>query len=202
MTSKTKIPLLIVLIFIFGFLSYGLASGSLEETIFNIIPYNYTSHVWIPPNQQNDGSLGGFYTIYGQGENFNFQISLPGAENTESPLDYTSDGLNGTGKINNISITYNTITALLSGDLKGAMFNTKFDGIFNMYCAAWTGHGNFSNDCQNFTGNFKINGAITYWEGTFNLKQDGNRIKLQMDFIWHPNKSPKKAKKVQKIMYM
>ncbi|MEL7669275.1 hypothetical protein [Methanobacterium sp.] len=193
---------LIILVLILGFLAYGTASGSLEEIAFSNIPYNYTSHVWIPPNQQNGSSLGGFYSIYGKGENFNFTIILPGAENTESPLDYTKDGLNGTGHINNIDITYNTITSLGAHDLKGAMFNTKFDGIFNMSCAAWTGEGNFSNNGQNLTGNFKIDGPMTDWKGTFNVKEDGNRIKLQMNYIWYPHGSPQKAKNVQEVIYM
>lgn len=202
MASKTKIFLLIVLMIIFGSIAYGFTYGNLEETIFNNLPYNYTSHVWIPPNQPNEGSLGGFYTIYGQGKDFKFHIVLPGAENEEDPLCYTKDGLNGTGRINNINITYNTNAALLSGNLKGAMFNTIFDGVFNMSCAAWTGYGNFSNDGQNFTGNFKINGPLTYWEGTFNLKQDSNRIRLQMNYIYYPNNAPQKVKQVQDIIYM
>ncbi len=158
MPPKAKISLFIILIFISGSLAYGISSGNLQEVIFDNIRYNYTSHVWIPPNQQNGGSLGGFYTVYGKGHDFNFSIVLPGAENEESPLDYTKDDLNSTGKINNIIITYQTITALLSGNLKGAMFNSIFNGTFNMSCASWTGYGNFSNDGQNFTGNFTING--------------------------------------------
>lgn len=202
MTPKAKISILIILILISGSLAYGISSGNLQEVIFDNMPYNYTSHVWIPPDKQNGGSLGGFYTVYGKGHDFNFSIMLPGAENKESPLDYTKDGLNGTGKINNITITYETITALLSGDLKGAMFNSIFNGVFNMSCAAWTGYGNFSNDGQNFLGNFTINGPMTYWGGKFNLKPDGNRIKLEMDYIWYPNKSPEKVKKVQDTIYM
>ncbi|MGB9980286.1 hypothetical protein [Methanobacterium sp.] len=193
---------IIVLVLIFGFLAYGIASGSLEETVFSNMPYNYTSHVWIPSNYQNGSSLGGFYTIYGKGENFNFTIKLPGAETKESPLDYTKDGLNGTGHLNSINITYDTLTSLLSGHLKDAMFNTQFNGIFNMSCAAWTGNGSFSNKGQNLTGNFKIDGPMTNWNGTFNVKEDGNRIKLQMNYVWYPHKSPQKAKNVQEIIYM
>ncbi|MEN6553608.1 MAG: hypothetical protein ABFC34_12070, partial [Methanobacterium sp.] len=173
--------LLIVIVLIFGVLAYGIASGSLEEAVFSTIPYNYTSHVWIPPNQQNGSSLGGFYSIYGKGENFNFTIMLPGAENKESPLDYTKDGLNGTGHLNNIDITYNTITSLWSHDLKGTMFNTKFDGTFNMSCAAWIGNGSFLNNGHDFSGKFMIDGPATDWNGTFNVKEEGNRIKLQMN---------------------
>jgi len=199
--TKTKIFILIALILISGLAVYA-ARGNLEEAAFNNIPYNYTSHVWIPPTHQDEGSLGGSYSIYGQGENFNFIIKLPGAENKESPLDYTKDGLNGTGKINNIDITYDTLSSLYSGDLKGAMFNTVFDGVFNMSCAVWTGNGNFTNDGQNFLGNFKIDGPMTDWNGTFNIKEDGNRIKLQMDYVYYPNKDPQKAKNLQEIIYM
>lgn len=193
---------LIILVLIFGFLTYGIASGSLEEIAFSNIPYNYTSHVWIPSNHQNGGSLGGFYSINGKGEDFNFTIMLPGAETKESPLDYTKDGLNGTGHLNNINITYNTITSLYSHDLKGAMFNTKFDGIFNMSCAAWTGKGSFSNNGQNLTGKFKIDGPMTEWKGTFNVKEDGNRIKLEMDYVYYPNNNPQKAKNIREVIYM
>ncbi len=191
MTSKTTV-ILIALVLICGAAAYGIASGTLEDAIFNSIPYKYTSGVWIPPNHQGEGSLGGFYSIYGQGKDFNFSIKLPGAESKESPLDYTKDGLNGTGHLNNLDITYNTISSLWSHDLKGAMFNTKFDGVFNMSCAAWTGNGSFTNNGQNFTGNFKIDGPCTDWTGTFNLKEDGNRIKIQMNYVWYPNKNPQK----------
>ena len=194
--------LLIVIVLIFGFLAYGIASGSLGEAVFDSIPYNYTSHVWIPPNQQNGSSLGGFYSIYGKGENFNFTIMLPGAENAESPLDYTKDGLNGTGHINDIHITYNTLTSLLSGHPKDAMFNTAFDGTFNMSCAAWTGNGSFLNNGQNFTGKFMIDGVFTHWKGTFSVKEEGNRIKLQMNYVWYPNNNPQKAKNIQEVIYM
>ncbi len=194
--------LLIIAVLMLGFLAYGTASGSLEETVFSNIPYNYTSHVWIPPSQQNGSSLGGFYSIYGKGEDFNFTIRLPGAETKESPLDYTKEGLNGTGHLNSIDITYNTITSLYSHDLKGAMFNTKFNGTFNMSCAAWTGTGSFSNNGQNLTGKFKINGPMTYWTGTFNVKEDGTRLKLQMDYVFYPNNSPQKAKNVREVIYM
>ncbi|MCZ3364280.1 MULTISPECIES: hypothetical protein [Methanobacterium] len=198
MNSKTTI-ILIVLVLICGIAAYGIASGAIEDAIFNSIPYNYSSGVLIP---SNEGSLGGYYAINGQGKNFNFNISLPGEENTESPFDYTKDGLNGTGHLNNIGITYNTITSLWSHDLKGAMFNTKFDGTFNMSCAAWTGNGSFLNNGQNFTGNFKIRGVFSYWNGTFDVKEDSNRIKLQMNYVWYPNNNPQKAKNVQEIIYM
>ena len=201
MNPKTT-TIFIALVLIFGVAAYGIASGTLEDVVFSSIPYNYTSSVWIPPTHQGGGSLGGFYSIYGQGKNFNFSISLPGAENKESPLDYTKDGLNGTGHLNNIDITYNTITSIWSGDLKGAMFNTKFGGIFNMSCAAWTGNGSFLNNGQNFTGNFKIDGPMTDWDGKFNLKDEGGRIKLQMDYVYYPNKDPQKAKNIQETIYM
>ncbi len=143
-----------------------------------------------------------FITIYGQGREFNFHMVLPGAEEAESPLDYTKEGLDGTGKINNIHITYNTINALISNDLLKAMFSTRFDGTYNMSCAAWTGNGTFSNNGENLLGTFQINGQMTYWEGNFTMKPNGNRIEVHSDYIWYPNNSPEKAKRVNKITYM
>jgi hypothetical protein len=199
MDLKTVLPIFLAFILISGF---AIANGNVENLLFEQIPYNYTSHIWIPPNSNNSGSLGGYYSIQGQGKNFNFFILLPGAEEAESPLDYTKDGLNGTGKINNIHITYNTITALLSKDIKHAMFSTIFDGNYNMSCAAWTGYGTFKNDGTNLTGTFIINGQMTHWDGTFYMTPEGNRIALHTDFITYSNKSPEKAKRITKVTYM
>ncbi len=202
MNQKIIIPLIVVVIIISGIAVYGISSGNIENYLFDQIPYNYTSHIWIPPNSDSGGSLGGFYNIQGQGREFTFHMVLPGAENGESPLDYTNDGLDGNGQINNIHITYNTITALLSNDLKKAMFGTIFDGKYNMSCAAWTGNGTFVNNGENLFGTFQINGPMTYWEGNFTMREDGNRIAVNSDYILHPNNSPEKAKKVQKVTYM
>jgi hypothetical protein len=73
-----------------------------------------------------------------------------------------------------------------------------------MTCAAWNGHGNFSNDGQNFLGNFKINGVLTDWEGKFNVIQENNRIALKADYILYPrdNKTSYNIKEVKKTYYM
>lgn len=203
MTGKRKLYMIIA-IFMAGFLIMGIASSAFENFLFDQIPYTYTSYLSIPSNSPNESPLGGFYKFYGKGHDFNFHIVLPGQENVEDPLCYTKDGLNGTGRINDISITPNTIIALLSGKFKDALFNTKFNGVFNMSCAAWTGYGNFSNDGQNFPGYFKINGPMTDWEGTFNIAQENNRIALKADYIWYPhaNKTSWNVKEVQKTYYM
>ncbi|MGB9937093.1 MAG: hypothetical protein ACPK7O_05185 [Methanobacterium sp.] len=201
MRLKTT-SLIIAVIIISGFAFFEISNGTAENFIFNQIPYNYTSHIWIPPNSDNGSSLGGFYSIQGKGKDFNFHIVLPGAEEAESPLDYTKEGLNGTGKINNIHITQNTLYSLLSGDLVKAMFSTQFDGNYNMSCAAWTGNSFFINDGNNLTGTFKINGQMTYWEGSYIMKPEGNRIAIYSDYIYHPNNMPEKAKRVNKVTYM
>ncbi|OEC86098.1 MULTISPECIES: hypothetical protein [Methanobacterium] len=195
---------IIITAFISGFLILGLGINTIESMLFDQIPYNYTSYISMPPNHPNESHIGGYYKIYGKGRDFNFHIVLPGAENQESPLDYTADGLNGTGKINNISITYGTLVSLLSGDFKNALFNTKLSGNYSMACAAWTGHGNFTTNGQNFLGNFKINGIKTDWEGTFNLVPENNRMALKADYIWyhHANKNDGSIRVVKKTYYM
>ncbi|MCZ3367493.1 MULTISPECIES: hypothetical protein [Methanobacterium] len=200
----TRNSYLFIAAFISGFLLLGIASSALESLLFDQIPYNYTSYLSIPPNHSNEAPIGGYYKIYGKGRDFNFRIVLPGAEDHESPLDYTSDGLNGTGKINNIDITYGTIISLLSGNFKNALFNTRVDGNFTMTCAAWTGYGNFTNNGKDFLGNFKINGPISNWEGKFNLIPKNNQIALKTDYIWYPNgsKAPNNIKEVKKTYYM
>jgi hypothetical protein len=84
-------------------------------------------------------------------------------------LDYVASGLNGQGHVKEINITDSTLYSLLTGDLKGAMFGTKFDGDMNMSCAAWNGTSQFQNDGQNFLGSFVIIGPLTDWEGTYRL---------------------------------
>lgn len=203
MTVKIKGHILIA-VFISGFLIFGITSSAFANFLFDQIPYDYTSYLSMPPNSPNGAPIGGYYKVYGKGRDFNFRIVLPGAEDQESPLDYTADGLNGSGKINNIGITYGTITSLLSGNFKDAMFNTKLDGTFNMACAAWTGYGDFSNDGQNFIGNFKIDGQMTDWEGALKFTQENNKIALKADYILYPNdkKTPQNTKEVHKTYYM
>ena len=203
MTEKRKIYLFTAVV-ISGILVFGIASSAIEGFLFDQIPYNYTSYLSIPSNSPDAASIDGYYKLYGKGRDFNFHIVLPGAEGQESPLDYTADGLNGTGKINSIDITYGTIISLISGNFKEALFNTKFTGNYTMACAAWTGYGNFTNTCQNFIGNFKIDGVMTDWEGTFNLIRENNQITLKSDYIWYPhdNKTQSKIKEVKKMYYM
>jgi hypothetical protein len=201
MNKKLTTTISIVIIILAGFTTLEITTGYLEDSIFNLIPYNYTSHVWIPSNN-NEGSLGGYYNIQGQGKNFNFFIKLPGASESESPLDYIEDGLTGTGKIKNIKITLNTLNALFSGDFKKAIFETEFSGDFDMKCAAWTGYGNFSSNGKSIPGKFIIKGPLTYWEGTFNVQNESNRIILNMDFIYHPQNNPNIAKHAIKTVYM
>ena len=202
--TRNRKAYLLVAVFISGFLIIGFGINTLESLLFDQIPYDYTSYLSMPPNHPNESSIGGYYKIYGKGHYFNFCIVLPGAENQESPLDYTADGLKGSGKINDIIITYGTIISLLSGDFKNALFNTKVNGNYTMACAAWKGYGNFTNNDQNFLGNFKINGAKTDWEGKFNLVPENNRISLKMEYIWYPhaNKNDGSIKKVKKTYYM
>ncbi|WP_414468890.1 hypothetical protein [Methanobacterium sp. ACI-7] len=201
MDNKIIIGIVTVLTIISGVTAYGISHDSLEDLIFDKMKYNYTSHVWIPPNSPKAGSLGGYYKINGQGQDFTFMIKLPGAEKAESPLDYTKEGLNGTGKLDSIQITFETIHALIFGDFKKAMFETKFRGNFNMTCAAWNGTGTFSSDNGTIPGTFKIDGPMTDWEGTFIVRNE-NRITLTMDYIYYPNLQINKAKKVTETIYM
>ena len=202
MKRNNILILISVSLIICGILAFEFA-GNIEAFLFDAIPYNYTSYVTLPPSA-NTGSYGGYYKIFGQGTNFNFQMAFTGAEDYTDPLEYTKDGLNGTGKINSIQITYGTISDLISGNFKKAMFDTKFSGIFNMSCAAWTGYGNFSNNGQNFTGNFKIDGALNDWEGNFSFIVNGNRIAVPASYIAYPNgdKSPERITRVNKTYYM
>ena len=197
--KKVILPLIAVLIIASGFAAYGC---NLEGILFDMIPYNYTSDVWIPPNSASSGSLAGYYNIHGQGRDFTFFIKLPGAEKAESPLDYTKDGLNGVGRIDNIGITFNTIQALLSGDFKKAMLETKFSGNLNMTCAAWTGTGTFSSEGGEVNGNFKIYGAMTDWEGIFTIINENNRLVLRMDYVYYPIGQKNKSKSAYDIIYM
>ncbi|NYB52794.1 MAG: hypothetical protein HVN35_09590 [Methanobacteriaceae archaeon] len=201
------------LLFIAVVLIVGIACISLLEVtqgvisgfVFEQIPYNYTSKVWIPPTHPenpNEASLGGFYKINGKGKNFNFFLKLSGAEKAESPLDYTEDGLRGTGKIDEIKITWGTLYSLLNKDVKAAMFNTSFKGHMNLSCAAWTGVTYFQNDGKTFNGSFTIDGVMTDWEGTYTLQREGFRILGISDFIYYPNQEKSAAKSVRKTYYL
>lgn len=203
--NKKILILVIVLVAITGLAVLEVTNGVLSALAFDQISYNYSSKVWIPPTHPEDptaGSLGGYYKIDGKGRDFNFFLQLTGAEKSESPLDYTADGLHGTGRIDQIKVTPGTVFSLLNKDVKDAMFNTLFKGNMNMTCAAWTGTTTFQNDGQTFGGNFTIHGVLTYWEGTYTLKRESFRILGTSDFIYHPNNQPSQAKRVQKSYYL
>ena len=203
--DKKILILVIVLLAITGLAVLEVATGALSALAFDQITYNYSAKVWIPPTHPEDpnaGSLGGYYKINGKGRDFNFFLQLTGAEKSESPLDYTADGLHGTGRIDQIKVTPGTIYALLTRDVKGAMFNTTFKGNMNLSCAAWTGTTTFGNDGQTLGGNFTIDGVLTDWVGTYTLKREGLRILGVSDFIYYPNNQVSKAKKVQKTYYL
>ncbi len=188
-----------------GLAALEVTQGAISGYVFEQIPYNYTAKVWIPPTNPSDptaGSLGGFYKINGKGKDFNFFLKLSGAEKSESPLDYTADGLTGIGRIDEIKITFGTISALLNKDVKSAMFNTTFKGHMNLSCAAWTGQTFFQNDGKTFNGTFTIDGQFTDWEGTYNLKREGFRILGVSDFIYYPNNQKTAGKNVQKTYYL
>ena len=201
---EKKVKIGIILIIASGFLIYGAATGSLMSYAFDQINYNYTGFASIPNNTQNGGSLGGPYNINGKGQNFKFTVALKGAENFEDPLCYTKDGLTADGKIDTVNVNSNTIMALFNRDLKKAMFITPLTGHFNMSCAAWTGYGNFSNNGTDFPGNFKIDGAVTDWEGTFKFVSQGNKIAILTNYIWYPHgqKESGKITNVNKTYYM
>ncbi len=203
--NKSIFILVIVLVVFLGIAVMEVTTGALSGMAFDQMPYNYSAKVWIPPTHPEDpnsASLGGYYKINGKGRDFNFFLQLTGAEKSESPLDYTADGLNGTGKIDQIKVTPGTIYSLLSRDVKGAMFNTAFKGNMNMTCAAWTGKTTFHNDGKDFGGNFTIDGVMTDWVGTYTLKREGLRIRGVSDFIYYPNNQVSKAKQVQKTYYL
>lgn len=203
MNGKSTIAFLTLgILAILGISVIGIAYGGLDEIIFDQIPYNYSSYVSLPANSPQGGSLGGYYNITGQGKDFKFFIKLPNAEQSESPLDYTPDGLNGTGNIDNLQINYETLIPLLKGDLKSVMFDTTFNGTYNMSCAAWVGNGTFSNNGENFNGSFEINGQLTYWEGTFNLIRYDNRILMNSDYFLHPVNNSANIKRVNKTFYL
>ncbi len=204
MDKKVKIGILAVLIIVSGLIIYETASGTLMSYAFDQINYNYTGYASIPNDTKNGGSLGGTYNINGKGQNFVFKVALRGAENFEDPLCYTKDGLTANGTLDTVDVNFNTIMALLNRDFKSAMFETPFTGHFNMACAAWTGYGNFSNNGTDFPGNFKIDGPMTDWEGTFKFIPDGSRITIKTDYIWYPHgqKVDGKITNVNKTYYM
>ena len=190
--KKKYIALIIIVVIIacVGILEYTM--GTVSALAFDQMDYSYSSHVVIPPVIANGSSLGGYYGINGTGRDFNMILVLSGAEKTESPLDYTSDGLKVTGHIDTVKAAPQTIKYLFQRDIKGAMFNTIFNGNMNMTCAAWTGTSNFQNDGQDFTGNFFINGVYTDWKGNYTVTRDPTqgRIVITADYIYYPKNQP------------
>jgi hypothetical protein len=180
-------------------ISYGWAS-----LLFDQVPYNYTSTITIPSNNPQGGSLSGYYNITGKGRNFKIFLQLPGAEQGESPLDYTTDGMNGQGHIQTIKPTLPAMTSLLQGNFRKAMLNTYFKGYMDVSCAAWTGRVDFENNITIFPANFTIDGPLTDWEGGFNIVEENNRLVIKADYIYYPsgNKNSETIKHVVKDTYI
>ncbi len=157
--QKKYIILLTVIIALSGLTILEYSQGTISGLIFSQMPYSYYAHVLIPPTNQSNGTyLGGYYKINGTGQKFNLFLNLTGAENSESPLDYTSGGLHVTGQINTIKVTPATIIALTQNNFKQALFNTILTGNMTMTSGVWTGTSKFQNNGQKFTGTFQIPG--------------------------------------------
>ena len=202
MNKKIVIPSIIVL-FIIGFLLLVATQPVLDGFLFEKIPYNYTMSAVIPSNSDDTASLNGFFNFYGVGKDFNFHIMLPGAEKAESPLDYTSNGITGNGKIENMNITFDSIKSILTMNLVNTIFNTQFSGVFNMSCAAWIGNGTFINDGKSFIGNFTINGQETNYLGNYSLQRENNRIVITSDYGYcHAYRNDYTPIYVHNIMYL
>ena len=178
--------------------------GMVSALAFDQMNYHYHSQVTIPPSTSNGSYLGGYYDINGTGRSFNMLLVLSGAEDSESPLDYTSDGLHVTGHIDMIKVTLSTINYLLKNDFKGAMFSTIFNGNMNMTCAAWNGTSQFQNDGEQFNGTFIITGVYTDWQGNYTLTRDTeqNRIVLTADYIYYTKKNHDDPKNVHSEYYL
>ena len=196
------IPSIIVL-FIFGFLFLVASEPVFDGFLFEKIPYNYTMSAVIPSNSDDTASLNGFFNVNGVGKDFNFHIMLPGAEKAESPLDYTSNGISGNGKIENLNITFDSIKSIFMMNLVNAIFSTKLSGVFNMSCAAWTGNGTFVNNGENFTGTFLINGQESNYLGNYSLLRENNRIVIISDYgYWHAYRNDYTPTYVHNVMYL
>ncbi len=200
---KKKYAVLIILLLVVavvGLLEY--TQGTVSALAFDQMDYNYHSKVTLPPSTVNGSYLGGYYDINGTGRDFKMLLVLSGAEKSESPLDYTSDGLKVTGHIDMVKATPQTIIYLLQKNLKAAMFNTILKGNMNMTCAAWTGTSQFENDGENFNGTFFINGVVTDWEGNYTLTQNESRIVITADYFYWSKKTPENKKSVHSVYYL
>jgi hypothetical protein len=188
--KKKYLILLAIIIAVSSLTILEYTQGTVSSLIFNQIDYNYGSNVLIPPNQPNGTFLGGYYKINGTGHNFKMILNLTGAENTESPLDYTANGLHINGTINTIKVTPETIISFTQGNFKQVLFNTIFTGNMTMTCGAWTGTSKFQNNGKTFTGTFQIPGPITYWAGNYTLTPGQNNIQLSANYIWYTRNTP------------
>ncbi len=187
------------------------SQGTVTGLIFDQYSYNYTSKVWIPPKDASasphteaGSSLGGYYHVEGKGRDFNLHLVLSGAEKTESPLDYTADGLWATGHLYDIHPTWNTMSYLLNHRYQEAVMNTRFQGIMNMTCGAWNGTIHFQNNLTDFTGTFTITGTMTDWEGSYQILDEKGRMVLVGKYIYYPHAQPDspKLKRVEKSFYI
>ncbi len=195
----TALIIIVAVIAVLGVLE--LTMGMVSGLAFSQMDYTYSSHVVIPAN---GSTIGGSYQINGTGPNFKMLLVLPRAETTESPLDYTSDGLHVTGHIDMVKTTPNTIIYLSQKDLKGAMFSTVFNGNMNMTCAAWNGTSQFQNDGQHFNGTFFINGVMTDWKGNYTLTRDTDqgRIVITADYIYYPKNQTNNYQTLHSVYYL
>lgn len=204
--SKKYLVLVSIIIFIIcvGVLEYS--QGIVSGLVFNEMNYDYSGHVLIPGNSFSSGSLGGYYIVNGSGHNFSMLMVLTGGVNdTSSPLDYTSDGLHVTGKIDTVKATPNTIISLFGNNFKQALFFTVFNGSLVMKCSVWNGTSQFENDGNNnLKGKFQISGAITDWEGNYTISSEKNYILLSGEYIYYPHgkKNSTNVKYVQKDYYL
>lgn len=193
------IVILLIFVAVIGFLEYN--QGIVSAIAFDQMNYNFTSNVIIPPKSDNGSYLLGYYVINGTGRDFKMLLVLSGAEKSESPLDYTSDGLKVTGHVDTVKATPQTISYLLQKDLKKAMFNTIFNGNMNMSCAAWTGTSKFQNNGKTFNGTFQIIGVYTDWNGNYTLTQESGKIVLTADYIYYP-KNGSSNKVIHSVYYL
>ncbi len=200
---------IIVVLSLTGLVLLEYSQGAVTGLIFDQYSYNYTSKVWIPPKDTSaspttaaGSSLGGYYQVSGKGRDFNLHMVISGAEKTESPLDYTADGLWATGHLYDIHPTWDTLNYLLNHQYQQAVLNTQFKGYMNMTCAAWNGTSHFQNNLTNFTGNFTITGTMTDWQGTYQIVDENGRMVLVGDYTYYPVDNPANVKRVQKSFYI
>lgn len=200
---------IIVVLSLTGLIILEYSQGAVTGLIFDQYSYNYTSKVWIPPKDASanpstaaGSSLGGYYHVEGKGRDFNLHMVISGAEKTESPLDYTADGLWATGHLYDIHPTWDTINHLLNRQYQQAVLNTQFKGYMNLTCAAWNGTSHFQNDLKHFNGTFTITGTMTDWHGSYRIVDENGRMVLVGEYIYYPVDNPALAKKVEKSFYI